>query len=324
MNFLAPKIKNLLIGFGSLLVMLASLESSARASILGTMGVNVGENNTTTYAMATRTAAWSTGNGVNISGKTNSASGALYYNIEDQNDNAALSGFDGPRYGGQDYDAEFLGVLFSGTKISIGILTGQRFDNGVNNYSPGDILIRTSIGNYWIEVGGSGAGAADGIIARGENGSSYALDSSGHTMTSGVSSSTQITAGMILKNPAVINAVPAFNPAVPVQINAANTDLSKTQHYMADSYSYTFYSGSQHAGIEVMFDTSIFVGGVTIQGVEWRPSCGNDEVLYVGMNRSVTPEPASFLVWGGLALAVGGFSYRRRSARLAKPSCQVS
>src|SRR4029077_16824790 len=119
---------------------------------------------------------------------------------------------------------------------------------------------------------------------------------------------------MILKNPSVINAVPAFDPAVPVQINAANTDLSKTQNSLAEYYSYTFYSGSQHAGIEVKFDESVFLGGATILGVEWRPSCGNDEVLYVGMNRSVNPEPASLLVWGGLALAVGGFSYRRRNA----------
>lgn len=200
--------------------------SDLHAGILSDMGVVVGNNNTTTYAMQGGQNAGQL-NGQNISGTSSFGGDTLYYNIEDQNDNATTSGFLGPRYGGQDYDAEFLGLALNGTKLSVGILTGQRFDSSGNNpftnFSPGDIRIRTNVGEFWIEVGGSGSGATDQVIMRGENGSTFYLDSSG--FTSSVSNSTSITAGAVLFNPSVINAVPALNPNLPVQI-----DPSTSQH----------------------------------------------------------------------------------------------
>lgn len=291
------------------------LLGDARGGILSDMGVVVGNSNTTTYAMRSgQTAAQL--NGQNITGTSSFRGDSLYYNIEDQNDDAGVSTFLGPRYGGQDYDAEFLGLALNGTKLSIGILTGQRYDGSGNNpfanFSPGDIRIQTNVGEFWIEVGGSGSGSSDQVITLGENGSTFYLNSSGYT--SSASNSTDITAGAVLFNPSVINAVPSFNPAVPVQIDP-NTSLTQVRG-MADNFTYTFYGSAQqnqHAGIELTLDALSLLGaGTVIQSISWGPSCGNDQVLYLGVDRMVTPEPFSCLIWGGFGMCAGVIAWCHR------------
>ena len=83
-------------------------------------------------------------------------------------------------------------------------------------------------------------------------------------------------------------------------------------------YIYRFYDSTgpdQHAAIELTFDVSV-LNGAAITSVEWRPSCGNDEVMIVSVPSSATPvvpEPTSFLIWGGLSLVTSfGALFRRR------------
>jgi hypothetical protein len=55
---------------------------------------------------------------------------------EDQNDLAGHSGWLGPQYGGQDYDAELMGVAYMSGRLYIAIEIGQRPDNGFNFSGP--------------------------------------------------------------------------------------------------------------------------------------------------------------------------------------------
>src|SRR3569623_1307118 len=93
-----------------------------------------------------------------------------------------LSYYLGPGYGGQNYDAEFMGVALQGSTLYITIVTGQRPDNGFNRYSPGDIRITTANGLYGIEVGGGKGGRGGAAITEGERGSTYRLNASGYTV----------------------------------------------------------------------------------------------------------------------------------------------
>ena len=52
-----------------------------------------------------------------------------------------------------------MGVALQGNVMYIAIVTGQRPDNGLMRYSPGDIYMTTPVGVVGIEVGG-GVGAA--------------------------------------------------------------------------------------------------------------------------------------------------------------------
>src|SRR4051794_34195793 len=54
------------------------------------------------------------------------------YFVEDPNDTNSDSGFVGPNYGGQNYDAEFIGVGVENGQLKIVIVSGQRRDNIVS------------------------------------------------------------------------------------------------------------------------------------------------------------------------------------------------
>src|SRR3569623_1864256 len=88
----------------------------------------------------------------------NPSIGLLGYHRDDQSDSAGDGGYLGPHYGGQNYDAEFMGVALQDSMLYVAIVTGQRPDNGLERYSPGDILIVTSNGLFGIEVGGGKGG----------------------------------------------------------------------------------------------------------------------------------------------------------------------
>jgi hypothetical protein len=100
----------------------------------------------------------------------------------------------GPNQGGQDYDAEFMGVGRDANRLVIAIATGQRPDNGFDNFSPGDIRIDTfsptlGIRTFGVEVGGGKGGLTDTGVVRNNptgpdtsiEGSTYKLKTNGHT-----------------------------------------------------------------------------------------------------------------------------------------------
>lgn len=54
-----------------------------------------------------------------------SSIGLLGFVREDQSDSAGDSGYLGPHYGGQNYDAEFMGVALQGSTLYMAIVSGQ-------------------------------------------------------------------------------------------------------------------------------------------------------------------------------------------------------
>ncbi|HSW44452.1 MAG TPA: hypothetical protein VLM89_02665 [Phycisphaerae bacterium] len=244
-------------------------------------GITVGDSNNTVYTLL----------GPSI--------GLISSMIEDQDDFSGHGFFLGPNYGGQDYDAEFLGVAYKSGKLYVAILTGQRPDNGLTYFGPGDIRIETSGGVYGVEVGGGPGGGPGTAITEGAPGSTYQLKSNGETQSHSVANASQ-TAGSMWKNVNWI--MDPIAPPMPTQFSILPTSTL----IGAADYVYTRNSQTlRHAAIELGLDVSLF-NGELIKGVTWRPGCGNDE-LSVPVN--IVPEPvtASFLAAGWLL-----FGFRRR------------
>jgi hypothetical protein len=223
--------------------------------------------------------------------------------IEDQNDLAGHRAFLGPRYGGQDYDAELMAVAYRAGLLYIAIETGQRPDNGFNFFGPGDIRIKTSGGIYGLEVGGGQGGAMPGsAITEGALGSTYSLFSNGETLSYANAAAAQ-TAGSIWKNVQWLNS--PFFPNLPtqVQIHSGSTLVG------AADYVYTRNSQTtQHAVIELGLNVPLF-NGELIKSVTWRPACGNDEL---NVPVDIVPEPATLAF-----LAAGALAFRPRRRRTA-------
>lgn len=229
--------------------------------------------------------------------------GLISWMEEDQNDGNGDGGYLGPNHGGQNYDAELMAAALQGNSLFISIVTGQRPDNGLARYSPGDILIETNAGTYGLEVGGGVGGGLGTLLEEGAPGSTYLLNNSGYTTSHQDADPQQVT-GSIWSD--VDWLLDPINPKVPVQFEI---DDGSAMLGMSD-YAYTRDSQTaQHAVIELSFDTRMFAGQ-TIETVEWRPACGNDE-LDLAVN--VTPEPSSL----GL-LAAGGAALMSRRARQGK------
>ena len=127
-----------------------------------------------------------------------------------------------PNYGGQNYDAEFMDMALQGNTMYLAIVTGQRPDNGLKRYSPGDIYLTTPEGVFGIEVG-DGPGGGDGsLITEGAEGSTYNLRSNGYTQSYGTTDVAQ-TAGSIWKDADwIIDPLGAPTP-VQISINGAST-----------------------------------------------------------------------------------------------------
>lgn len=241
------------------------------------------------------------------------------YMKEDQRDLPQENGdVLGPFRGGQNYDAEFLGVGVDDGKLVIAILTGQRPDNGFDYYAPGDIRITTTNGTvYGIEVGG-GAGHSNTTdktpIWGGASGSTFDLDSRGFTdqHISHTYTTRKEFAGSIWYNPDWI--LDPIEGDYRTQIDHGDTSTSRFVNQLGSN----FYNSrddykNQHAIIEVAIPLA-WLSGV-IDSVEWAPACGNDLLEVDSLQIIATPEPMSgvMMVLGGL----GAIAYRRKLLRPA-------
>jgi hypothetical protein len=218
--------------------------------------------------------------------------------LEDQNDNAGNGGWVGPHQGGQNYDAEFMGVAEEDGLLYFLIVSGQRPDNGFQRYAPGDLRFETSAGTYGLEIGGGiGGGAGDALLS-GDLGSTYQLNGNGYTTGYEDADALQ-TAGSLWSDVDWI--LDPISPNLPVQFAIG------PQSTLAGQADYVFTRDTitdQHAVVELAVDPSWF-GGAEILSAHWRPSCGNDE-LDVMVN--VVPEPATAsLLLIGMAAVVRRF-----------------
>lgn len=228
--------------------------------------------------------------------------GLLGWHSEDSNDHQGDSGYVGPNYGGQNYDAEFMGVAHNEGRLVIGLSTGQRPDNGLKRYSPGDLRIVTNAGVYGVELGGGAGGAAGGAIEEGASGSTYLVDS--HGWTTGHVAQAGAVAGSIWFNPDWI-----LDPIGPQGAVQLDHDPSAASIGLADLFFSRDSATTQHAFLELALDLTLFGDGVTIQSLHWRPSCGNDE-LNVTVDFTPNPEPGSLVLAGAGLVAL--YLLRRR------------
>lgn len=224
--------------------------------------------------------------------------------IEDTDDLAGDSGYLGPHYGGQNYDAEFMAVAIANSKIYLAIVSGQRPDNGLQRYSPGDLRIVANNGiTYGLEIGGGTGGAANqGAITEGAAGSTYVLNGSGWTQSVNATSAAQ-TAGSLWRNVTWINS-PIDGAPVQFVANAQSSLVG-----MADYYFSRNAFGSQHSIIELSLDVNLF-GNASNLDFYWGPSCNND-VLTVkdDLTNSRVPLPGTLTLLG---LGLFGVSVARR------------
>lgn len=229
----------------------------------------------------------------------------MYYHAED----TGCSYYVGPQYGGQDYDAEFLGAVVY-DKLYLGIATGQRPDNGVTYFGPGDIRILTDAGLYGVEVGG-GAGSTSrtsGQIVENADGTTYHLiPNNGRTYSSSPTLPTlgDQKAGTLWFDPGW--KLDPIDFAMKTQIYQLGEGSEEGTYKGTADYVYNYDSSlGQHAFIELSLDMGLF-GTEKIIGVAVAPACGNDVlcVTFPGGAPPPIPEPASVVVWG-LLLSLGG------------------
>lgn len=221
----------------------------------------------------------------------------FFFALEDQNDTWGDSGYLGPNYGGQNYDAEFMGLAFDANKIYLTIVTGQRPDNGFQRYSPGDIRIVAKASKsgpvknvYGIEVGGGIGGGAGDALTEGMTGSTYTLNSSGYTK--GYADSAR-KVGTVWKDPNwLLDPIP---PATDVQLK---DDGSGTYVGTADFvYTRNEAATAQHSVIELSLDRNWFVGAGALD-IYWAPSCGNDVLEINDDIPTNVPEPGTLAALG--------------------------
>jgi len=233
----------------------------------------------------------------------------FFFAREDTDDRWGDAGFLGPNYGGQNYDVEFMGLAFDANKLYLTIVTGQRPDNGLQRFSPGDIRIVAKTAKngsvtsvYGIEVGGGIGGGAGGLLTEGAAGSTYTLNSSGYTV--GYADSAR-TVGSIWQDPNwLLDPIP---PATQVQLanNNSGTFVGTADFVYTRNADPTL----QHSVIELSLDRSIF-GTAGALDIYWAPSCGND-VLEINddLVPARVPEPGTL---AALGIGLIAFRFARR------------
>lgn len=248
-------------------------------------------------------------NGSNFSNLANNI-GLLTSFTEDQSDTAGDGGYVGPNYGGQNYDAEFLGMALQGTMLYVAIVSGQRPDNGLQRFAPGDINLTIDGVNYGIEVGG-GNGS---LVATGAAGATFNLNSNGFTTSVGSTNVAQ-TAGSVWTNVDWIQDPIAPQTDVQMQVTGTSTQIGNADYVYTGNTVTT-----QHSIIELALDISNLLGedGQGVIGIYWSPSCGNDVVQafqLAAVPTTEVPEPGTSLVWLLGVGAMAGVRYRRKLRR---------
>jgi hypothetical protein len=160
---------------------------------------------------------------------------------------------------------------------------------------------------YAIEIGG-GPGGSSALLGTallgGSAGSTYTLNSSGHTTALAAQSAVQ-TAGSIwresdinyLKDP-ITHTINTQFTVKPSTAALGMADFVFTRNQTPDTENGGYLS--QHSVIELSFDTGLF-GGVGELEAYWGPVCSNDGLEYHG---NVVPEPGTFALF---ALGLAGF-----------------
>lgn len=219
------------------------------------------------------------------------------YHVEDTNDFAGPNVQVGPLYGGQDYDAEFLGVGFDGPNLVISILSGQRFDNLAKYFSPGDVRIETTNGLFGVET----------------TGATYNIKNDGTTQSAVAAPGAAGTIWRTAESDWKTNS--PLSPLTPVQIAGGS---------LLDSvlFSYVDLTGNAdtHAAIEMSIPLSILFGNGpgSVLAVQWGPSCGNDLLRVTDIPTPpepappAVPEPSSIALLGLGAFGLGARKWQRR------------
>lgn len=307
---------------GLLTCLALAILSPAASATIADWGITGGYNSDTLVAPgltneAINSTYLATANQADVSG------GHLFYRMED---GVGASGLVGPNYGGQQFDAEYLGAIISGTSLRIGLVMGHRIPGTgafSNVFEPGDIRITTTSGQvYGIEVGAGGG--------LGSLGATYRIDGNGYA--TGVRYSNGTTAGYS-PFPAVFLAQQTAGSiwatgendwlhGIAPPVGGLDTQFQMLAGDLGDlvgnatDYSYTNL-GTNHALIEVSLNWTLLG---SIQSIAWTPGCNNDVLgieLPVGTFRippsPSVPEPTSVLGWafvfGGMGLSL---VWRRR------------
>lgn len=317
--------KSRLVGTLAVIVLCATarIASSAVAvdGMLGDWGITLGSNNKLSFNGGLVNNAPS---GSYVDNFLNSGS-RLYYHSEDSNDAAGDSGSLGPYAGGQNYDGEYMGVKVVGDKLSLAIATGQRLDNGLQRYSPGDLRIVTDRGIFGIEMGGGQGDMSSngGEFGLGSDGTTYCLNSSGFTKStiSHGSSPTDRTAGSIWLTETGDWILDPIANLVGTQLNHSTLEQSNRVGSV-DAYIYNHAESlGEHAFIEMVLDLDWLLGSfsdIKLLSVFWSPSCDNDELIVsFGPEGLVyhNPEASSLVIWAG-AGGLAALCYRRRRNRI--------
>src|SRR5690349_5205356 len=126
--------------------------------------------------------------------------GLIGSQVEDTSDTAGDSFVLNPHSGGQNFDAEAMGVAIQNNTLFVLIVSGQRPDNGFSRYNPGDLRIVTNLDTYGMEMGGGIGGGAGTTINQGATGSTYTINASTGFTGSYADADPSQLAGSIWKN----------------------------------------------------------------------------------------------------------------------------
>ncbi len=234
------------------------------------------------------------------------------------------TGYLGPQYGGQNYDVAFMGLATNSARNALyfGLVSGQRPDNGMNSYSPGDLFFKLNGVNYVIEMAGGAGHSGAGLAAQtlGATGSTYTLNGQGYTSNVANPVNANQTFGSIWRvtdgttRTGVLN---SSNTGRPIQFeasaNASQVGTATAAYSTRDSLS------GQYATYELSLDLMTFgLGGLGAQvsAVEayWGPSCYNDyleQSIEFARPSNQTPEPGTLALFGA---ALAGLLARRKRA----------
>ncbi len=222
--------------------------------------------------------------------------------VEDSDDLAGDYEPVGPSLGGQNYDCEVLAAAVQGSDLHLIVVSGQRPDNGLTRYAPGDLRITTSAGVFGVEMGGGPGGGPGTMQVGGETGSTYTLDNDGYSVSHADAAPAQ-TVGSVWANPNwIFDLVP---PTGETQL-----DISGGGTYVGDA-TFRFTRDmvtTQHSIIELSIPLSFF-GGAMINGIAYYPACGNDELV---LDTQFVPEPSTFGLAALAAVALMPWWRRRR------------